>query len=192
MTKFKSEKKPPRTTLKRSIIILIGNILGMYLISFMGLGVKVSDFDDILINIFFVYSEENLGELEVINPLFERFIFTIKAVLYFKKYIKKEKLENVVIYVLGSKVGPLFSFIEKSFKKMNVKIAFNPDGLEWQREKWAWWIKQCFKISERTMIKHSDYIVCDSKNIENYVKTKYEKYGKPTTFIEPLITSSKS
>lgn len=111
------------------------------------------------------------------------FIFTIKAVLYFKKYIKKEKLENVVIYVLGSKVGPLFSFIEKSFKKMNVKIAFNPDGLEWQREKWAWWIKQCFKISERTMIKHSDYIVCDSKNIENYVKTKYEKYGKPTTFI---------
>ena len=54
MTKFKSEKKPPRTTLKRSIIILIGNILGIYLISFMGLGVKVSDFDDILLLVLFI------------------------------------------------------------------------------------------------------------------------------------------
>lgn len=111
------------------------------------------------------------------------FLFTINAVFYFKKLIKKEKLNNVILYVLGSKVGPLFSVIENSFKKMNVKIVFNPDGLEWQREKWAWWIKQCFKISERTMIKHSDHIVCDSKNIENYVKEKYKKYNKNTSFI---------
>ena len=111
------------------------------------------------------------------------FTFTVKAVLYFKKLIKKEKMENVVMYVLGSKVGPLFSLIEKSLKDLNVKIVFNPDGLEWQREKWPWWVKQCFKISERTMIKHSDHIVCDSKNIEKYVKEKYKNYNKNTSFI---------
>lgn len=111
------------------------------------------------------------------------FTFTIKAVLYFKKYIKKEKLENVVMYVVGCKVGPLFTLIHKSLNKMNVKIVINPDGLEWKREKWAWWIKQCFKISERTMIKASDYVVCDSKNIEKYVQEKYKKYNTPTTFI---------
>ncbi|MBQ1496037.1 MAG: DUF1972 domain-containing protein [Bacilli bacterium] len=111
------------------------------------------------------------------------FTFVVKAVLYFKKYIKKEKLDNVVMYILGCRVGPLFSIIHRSLTKMGVKIVINPDGLEWKREKWAWWIKQCFKISERTMIKSSDYVVCDSKAIENYVKNKYKKYNKPTTFI---------
>lgn len=111
------------------------------------------------------------------------FTFTFKAVLYFKKFIKKEKLENVVIYVVGCKVGPLFTLIHKKLTKMGVKIVINPDGLEWKRDKWAWWIKQCFKISERTMIKASDYVVCDSKNIEKYVQEKYKKYDTPTTFI---------
>ena len=111
------------------------------------------------------------------------FTFVIKAVLYYKKYIKKEKLDNVVMYILGCRVGPLFSLIHKKLNKMGVKIIINPDGLEWTREKWSWWIKKCFKISERTMIKSSDYVVCDSKAIEEYVKKKYEKYNKPTTFI---------
>lgn len=111
------------------------------------------------------------------------FTFTFKAVLYFKKFIKKEKLENVVMYVVGCKVGPLFTLIHKKLTKMGVKIVINPDGLEWKRDKWAWWIKQCFKISERTMIKASDYVVCDSKNIEKYVQEKYKKYNTPTTFI---------
>ena len=111
------------------------------------------------------------------------FTFTFKAVLYFKKFIKKEKLENVVMYVVGCKVGPLFTLIHKKLTKMGVKIVINPDGLEWKRDKWAWWIKKCFKISERTMIKASDYVVCDSKNIEKYVQEKYKKYDTPTTFI---------
>lgn len=45
---------PPRTTLKRSLVILIGNIIGLYLISFFGLGVKVSDFDNVLIFVIFI------------------------------------------------------------------------------------------------------------------------------------------
>ena len=111
------------------------------------------------------------------------FTFAFKAVLYFKKYIKKQKLENVVMYILGCRVGPLFSLIHRKLNKMGVQIVINPDGLEWTREKWAWWIKQCFKISERTMIKNSNYCVCDSRAIESYVKEKYKKYNTPTTFI---------
>lgn len=111
------------------------------------------------------------------------FTFVIKAVMHYKKYIKKENLQNVVMYILGCRVGPLFSFIHKQLNKMGVKIIINPDGLEWKREKWAWWIKQCFKISERTMIKSSNYVVCDSKAIESYVKDKYKKYNVETTFI---------
>ncbi len=111
------------------------------------------------------------------------FTFTIKAVRYFKKYIKEQKLENTVLYILGCKVGPLFLFWKKAFHKMGVKILINPDGLEWQRAKWSWWIKQCFKISERTMIKYSDYCICDSKAILEYVNQKYAKYHTITKYI---------
>jgi len=111
------------------------------------------------------------------------FTFVIKAVLYYKRYIRKENINNAVMYILGCRVGPLFSLIHKRLNKMGVKIVINPDGLEWTREKWSWWIKKCFKLSERTMIKSSNYVVCDSKAIENYVKETYKKYNKDTTFI---------
>ena len=109
------------------------------------------------------------------------FTFAMKAVLYFKKYIKKQKLENVIMYVVGYRVGPLFTLIHKKLNKMGVKIIINPDGIEWKREKWNFLIKQYFKFSEKTMIKASNYVVCDSKNIEKYVKDKYK--NKKTTFI---------
>ena len=109
------------------------------------------------------------------------FTFAMKAVLYFKKYIKKQKLENVIMYVVGYRVGPLFTLIHKKLNRMGVKIIINPDGIEWKREKWNFLIKQYFKLSERTMIKASNYVVCDSKNIEKYVKDKYKKAR--TTFI---------
>ena len=46
--------KPPRITLKRSLIIFIGNIIGLYLISFFGLGVDVSRFDEVALFVIFI------------------------------------------------------------------------------------------------------------------------------------------
>lgn len=111
------------------------------------------------------------------------FTFTIKSINYFIKYIKEQKLKNTVMLILGCKVGPLFPFWIPKLHKMGVKVIINPDGLEWKREKWAWWIKQCFKISERYSIKYSDYCVCDSKEIQKYIDEKYQKYHTPTSFI---------
>ena len=111
------------------------------------------------------------------------FTFAFKAVMFFKKYIKKQKLENVIMYVVGYRVGPLFTVIRRKLKKMGVKIVINPDGIEWKREKWNFLIKQYLKLSERTMINASDYIVCDSKNIESFIKDRYKKKSDKTTFI---------
>lgn len=102
-------------------------------------------------------------------------IFAFKAVLYYKKKIRKENMKNVIMYVLGCRVGPLFSLIHKSLNKMGVTIMINPDGLEWKREKWNKLIKQYFKISERTMVKSSNYVICDSMSIEEYIKSKYKE-----------------
>ena len=43
------EKQTPKRSLKRSLIVFIGNVLGIYLISFLGLGVTVTDFDNIIL-----------------------------------------------------------------------------------------------------------------------------------------------
>ena len=49
------EQKPtPKRSLKRSLIVLIGNVLGIYLISFLGLGVQVHQFDDIILLVVFI------------------------------------------------------------------------------------------------------------------------------------------
>ena len=111
------------------------------------------------------------------------FIYAIFALKYMKKYIKEKELENVIIYVLGCRVGPFYPFLIHSLKKQGVKIYLNPDGLEWTREKWAWWIKECFKISEYCMVKHSDYIVCDAKAIKEYIDNRYKKFHKLSYFI---------
>ena len=48
------EKQTPKRNFKRSLIVFIGNVLGIYLISFLGLGVEVSQFDDIMLLVLFV------------------------------------------------------------------------------------------------------------------------------------------
>ena len=49
-----NEKQTPKRSFKRSLIVLIGNILGIYLIGFLGLGIKLSSFDDILLLVLFI------------------------------------------------------------------------------------------------------------------------------------------
>ena len=49
------EQKPtPKRSLKRILIVFIGNVLGIYLISFLGLGVQVHQFDDIILLVLFI------------------------------------------------------------------------------------------------------------------------------------------
>lgn len=111
------------------------------------------------------------------------FSFTIQSMKYYVKYIQEKKLKNCTMLILGCKIGPLMPIWFHKLHKMGVKIIMNPDGLEWSREKWAWWIKQCFKISERYSIKYCDAIVSDSKAIQEYMDKKYAKYQKPSYFI---------
>lgn len=54
MEHIKEFETPPRVTLKRSLIIFIGNVLGIYIISYMGLGVTIDYFDDIALLVIFI------------------------------------------------------------------------------------------------------------------------------------------
>ena len=54
MEHITESQTPPRTTLKRSLIIFIGNVLGIYLICFLGMGVTIDYFDDVLFFVIFL------------------------------------------------------------------------------------------------------------------------------------------
>jgi rhamnosyltransferase len=99
------------------------------------------------------------------------------------RYIKEKNLSNSIVYVLACRIGPFFSFYKKKLESLGVKVLVNPDGHEWKRSKWNFWIRQYWKLSEKLMVKHADLLVCDSRGIESYIHQDYSKSNPKTIFI---------
>lgn len=99
------------------------------------------------------------------------------------KYIKENNIENPIVYILACRIGPFIGYYKRQLKKLGGTLFVNPDGHEWKRAKWNAAIRQYWKLSERLMVKHADLLICDSINIEKYIKEDYKKYNPKTTFI---------
>lgn len=99
------------------------------------------------------------------------------------KYIKKNHIENAIIYILACRIGPFMNHFVKKIHKLGGRVFVNPDGHEWLRAKWSAPVRKYWKISEQLMVKRADLLVCDSVNIEKYIKKTYKKYNPNTTFI---------
>lgn len=126
----------------------------------------------------------------ICNPIYTKkrgsitmMIYSIKSLLYYIKYIKNNKIENSIIYILGLKMGTLSYFLKPKFKKYNIKVFVNPDGLEWKRSKWNKLVKKYFLIAEKSMTKNCDGIVCDAVGIKDYLIETYPKNKVPKYFI---------
>jgi uncharacterized membrane protein YvlD (DUF360 family) len=48
------EKQTPKRSLKRSLIVFIGNIIGIYLIAYLGLGIEVSEYGSVALLVIFI------------------------------------------------------------------------------------------------------------------------------------------
>lgn len=95
--------------------------------------------------------------------------------------IKDEKIEEPIVYVMACRIGPFFKKYVRAIHRLGGKVYLNPDGHEWMRAKWSAPVRKYWKMSEQTMVKSSDLIICDSVNIEKYIQ---ESYGvRNTTFI---------
>lgn len=99
------------------------------------------------------------------------------------KLIEEKQLKNNIIYILACRIGPFLPFYKSKLNKLGIKLYVNPDGHEWKRSKWNYFIKKYWKISEALMIKHTSLAICDSKNIEKYILKEYSKYNPLTRFI---------
>jgi uncharacterized membrane protein YvlD (DUF360 family) len=49
-----NEKQTPKRSLKRSLIVFIGNVIGIYLIFYLGLGVEVSEYGSVVLLVLFI------------------------------------------------------------------------------------------------------------------------------------------
>ena len=97
--------------------------------------------------------------------------------------IKERNLTDGIVYILACRIGPFLHKYIKKFHNHGFKVWVNPDGHEWKRAKWSVPVRKYWKVSEKLMIKNADFLICDSKSIEEYIHEDYRKYNPQTTFI---------
>jgi rhamnosyltransferase len=95
--------------------------------------------------------------------------------------IKQQKIKEPIVYIMTCRIGPFFNHYARRIKALGGKVFLNPDGHEWMRAKWSAPVRKYWKYSEKKMVLGSDLIVCDSINIEKYIRNTYNVNN--TTFI---------
>ena len=81
------------------------------------------------------------------------------------KYIKKNNIENPIIYILACRIVPFINHYKRILNKIGATLIVTPEGHEWKRAK------------SNAMIKTADLIICNSVNIENYIHEQYNAYN---------------
>ena len=97
--------------------------------------------------------------------------------------IKENNILHPIVYILACRIGPFVNKYVKRIHRLGGKVFVNPDGHEWMRAKWSKHVRKYWKISEAGMVKSADLLICDSVNIEKYIKVSYAKFNPKTTFI---------
>lgn len=110
-------------------------------------------------------------------------LYDVNAFKWTMNYIKKNNIQDAIVYVLACRMGPFIKHFKKQLQQYNGTLFVNPDGHEWLRAKWSAPVRKYWKYSERLMVKHADLLICDSQNIEKYIQNDYKQYSPKTTYI---------
>lgn len=113
------------------------------------------------------------------------------AVKYCINYCKENNINHPIFYILTCRIGLFINELVKGIKSVGGKYYLNPDGHEWKRAKWPAPVRRYWKWSEKKMVELADLVICDSVNIEKYIKKEYKHPN--TTYIAygADVTSSK-
>ena len=96
---------------------------------------------------------------------FGQFIYDLNCIL------DSRKRNYDIILQLGYTSSSIWSFL---FPKKAI-IVTNMDGLEWKRSKYSNPVKKFLKRAEKWAAVHSDYLIADSKGIQEYLMQTYQK-----------------
>jgi glycosyltransferase involved in cell wall biosynthesis len=97
-----------------------------------------------------------------------------------------------IFLILGTS-GCIFMPVLKYLK---IKTILNPDGAEWKRGKWNYWIKKFLSYSEYLGVKYATSVVADNKVIRDTLKNFYSveshliEYGGDNARRVPLTNSA--
>ena len=105
------------------------------------------------------------------------------AVLYSINYCQENHIEHPIFYILTCRMGLFIGSLAKQIMAIGGKYYLNPDGHEWKRAKWSPPVRRYWKWSEKGMVSLVDLVICDSVNIEEYIKTEYKQFNPTTTYI---------
>ena len=124
----------------------------------------------------FTIKKKNIGPANAIY-------YDLAALKYAINDIKLNHYQEAIIYILACRIGPFLHKYKRQMRKLGVSLFVNPDGHEWLRAKWSLPIKKYWKLSEKGMVKQADLLICDSKNIEKYIRETYSDYHPRTIYI---------
>lgn len=110
-------------------------------------------------------------------------MYDLEAIQWSLRYIKEHHIKKPVIYVLACRIGPFIGILKRNIHAVGGCLYVNPDGHEWLRAKWSLPVRKYWKLSEQLMVKHADLLICDSRNIETYIRTEYTAYCPHTMYI---------
>lgn len=100
------------------------------------------------------------------------------ALKYSINYCIENNIGHPIFYVLTCRIGLYIKGLVKKIKRIGGRYYLNPDGHEWMRAKWSAPVRRYWKWSEKKMALLADLVICDSVNIEKYIK---ELYAHPNT-----------
>ena len=96
-----------------------------------------------------------------------------EALLYSIQYCRDNQIEHPIFYILTCRIGPFINGLSHRIHALGGKLLLNPDGHEWKRAKWPAPVRRYWKWSEKKMVRCADMVVCDSVNIEKYIRAEY-------------------
>ncbi len=109
--------------------------------------------------------------------------YDIKAFRWCCKHIEENHIPHSIVYILACRIGPFEGKYARRVHKAGGKIYQNPDGHENWRRRWILPVRWWWKLSESLMVRNADLVICDSKNIESYIKYEYSSYYPDTVWI---------
>lgn len=112
-----------------------------------------------------------------------RILHVSRVLSKIERWKKDNKDAKTIVYILGCRIGSLLFLHAKIMRKLGITIMVNPDGLEWKRDKWNTLEKQFLKYCERCLVINADLVICDSLNIEKYIRGIYQTKKMNTTYI---------
>lgn len=119
---------------------------------------------------FLIHVPEKIGSAQAIY-------YDVVALRECIRLIREQKIKHPIVYIMACRIGLFMRRFYKEIHKLGGKVYLNPDGHEWMRAKWSKPIQKYWKISEQMMIKWSDFVICDSINIEKYIHKCYDGKG---------------